>query len=112
MKQTPPNHRTRRTVARKAAYRKGSKPVDLNQLSERLSRLRFNLHKAIADALNRQLHSQGSDLLNGTKYVWLKNPDNWHEADRSKFDALRFTLPPIKLCEERNFVLALGTLSP
>ena len=30
----------------------------------------------------------------------------------SKFDALRFTLPPIKLCEERNFVLALGTLSP
>jgi transposase len=40
-------------------------------------------------AENRQLHSQGSDLLNGTKYVWLKNPDNWHEADRSKFDALR-----------------------
>ncbi len=38
---------------------------------------------------NRQLHSQGSDLLSGTKYVWLKNPDNWHEADQLKFDALR-----------------------
>ena len=40
-------------------------------------------------AENRQLHSQGSDLLSGTKYVWLKNPDNWHEADQLKFDALR-----------------------
>jgi transposase len=23
---------------------------------------------------NRKLHSEGSDLLSGTKYVWLKNP--------------------------------------
>lgn len=40
-------------------------------------------------AENRQLHSEGSDLLSGTKYVWLKNPENWHEADRLKFQALR-----------------------
>jgi hypothetical protein len=63
MKQKSPKHRkqTRRIVARKAAHRKASKPVnqarmpdltlDLSQLSERLSGLRFNLHKAIADAL-------------------------------------------------------------
>jgi transposase len=38
---------------------------------------------------NRQLHSQGNDLLSGTKYVWLKNPDNWHETDQLKFDTLR-----------------------
>jgi transposase len=35
-------------------------------------------------AENRQLHSEGSDLLGGTKYVWLKNPDNWHETDQLK----------------------------
>ena len=39
---------------------------------------------------NRQLHSQGSDLLSGTKYVWLKNPDNWHETDHSKFERSAF----------------------
>jgi transposase len=38
---------------------------------------------------NRQFHAAGSDLLSGTKYVWLKNPENWHEADQLKFDALR-----------------------
>jgi hypothetical protein len=56
MKQTSPNHRkqTRRTIARKAAYRKASNvisQVDLNQLVERLGKLRFNLHKVIVDAL-------------------------------------------------------------
>jgi transposase len=40
-------------------------------------------------AENRQLYSEGSDLLTGTKYVWLKNPQNWHEADQLKFEALR-----------------------
>jgi transposase len=40
-------------------------------------------------AENRQLHSEGSALLSGTKYVWLKNPENWHEADRLMFQALR-----------------------
>jgi transposase len=40
-------------------------------------------------AENRQLHRQGSDLLSGTKHVWLKNPQNWHELDRLKFAALR-----------------------
>ena len=53
MKQKSPKHRkqTRRIVARKAAHRKVPKAIDLNQLSERLSGLRFNLHKAILDAL-------------------------------------------------------------
>ena len=40
-------------------------------------------------AENRQLHCQGNDLLSGTKYVWLKNPETWHELDRLKFEALR-----------------------
>jgi hypothetical protein len=54
MKQKSPKHRTRRSVARKAGYRKASKEisqVDLNQLVERLGKLRFNLHKVIVDAL-------------------------------------------------------------
>src|SRR6516165_4197781 len=37
---------------------------------------------------NRHFHAAGSDLLSGTKYVWLKNPENWYEADQLKFDAL------------------------
>jgi Transposase len=37
-------------------------------------------------AENRQLHSQGNDLLSATKYVWLKNPDNWHEAVDEKVE--------------------------
>jgi hypothetical protein len=48
MKKKSPNHRT---VARKAAHRKAPKPVDFAQLTERLSKLRFNLHKVIVDAL-------------------------------------------------------------
>ena len=55
MKQKSPKHRkqTRRIVARKAAHRKVPKAIDLNQLSERLARLRFSLQKAIDDALIR-----------------------------------------------------------
>src|SRR6516164_41201 len=56
MKQNSPNHRTHRTVARKAAHRKGSKQtsqdMDLNQLIERLTRLRFGLQSIIIDASN------------------------------------------------------------
>jgi len=57
---------------------------------------KFHVAKHLNDAVdrvrraeNRQLHSEGSDLLSGTKYVWLKNPENWHEADQLKFAALR-----------------------
>ncbi len=42
-------------------------------------------------AENRQLHSEGNDLLSGSKYVWLKNPENWREADRLRFEALRYS---------------------
>jgi transposase len=52
-----------------------------NHLNEAVDRVRR--------AENRQLHSEGSALLSGTKYVWLKNPENWHEADRLMFQALR-----------------------
>jgi hypothetical protein len=36
-------------------------------------------------AENRQSHSEGNDLLSGSKYVWPKNLDNWHETDQVKF---------------------------
>jgi len=54
MKRISPNHRkqTRRAVARKAAHRKAAKPIDLNQLVERLGRLRLNLNELLVDALN------------------------------------------------------------
>ncbi len=59
---------------------------------------KFHVAKHLNDAVdrvrraeNRQLHSEGSDLLSATKYLWLKNPENWHEADQLKFAALRFS---------------------
>ena len=55
MKQKSPNHRTHRTVARKAVHRKASKPADLTQLAERLSKLHVDLKKLIADALKKTL---------------------------------------------------------
>lgn len=57
---------------------------------------KFHVAKHLGEAVDRvrraeqrQLHAQGSDLLTGSKYVWLKNPENWHQADQLKFDALR-----------------------
>ena len=59
MKKKSPNHRKRRTVARKTAHRKApkqtSQDIDLTQLIERLSRLRFSLQKLIVYALNKKL---------------------------------------------------------
>jgi hypothetical protein len=56
MKKKSPNLRTRRIVARKTAHRKTPKQkpqdIDLSQLIERLSKLRFSLQKLIVDALN------------------------------------------------------------
>jgi len=37
----------------KAVHRKASKPIDLTQLTERLSKLHVNLQKLIADALKK-----------------------------------------------------------
>jgi transposase len=57
---------------------------------------KFHIAKHLNEAVdqvrraeNRQLRRQGSDLLSGTKHVWLKNPQNWHQLDRLKFEALR-----------------------
>ena len=36
----------------KAAHPKAAKPIDLNQLVERLGRLRLNLNELLVDALN------------------------------------------------------------
>ena len=44
----------------------------------------------VQPAEDRQLRSEVSDLLSGTKHVWRKNPDNGHEADKLNFDALAF----------------------
>jgi len=44
----------------------------------------------VQPAEDRQLRSEVNDLLSGTNHVWLKNPDNWHEADKLNFDALAF----------------------
>jgi len=56
MKQNSPKHRT---IARKAAHLKASKQtsqdIDLNQLIERLTRLRFDLQTLIIDASNEKL---------------------------------------------------------
>jgi hypothetical protein len=59
MKQNSPKNRTHRTIARKAAHRTASKQtsqdIDLNQLIERLTRLRFDLQTLIIDASNEKL---------------------------------------------------------
>lgn len=38
---------------------------------------------------NRELSEQGSDVLKGTKFLWLKNPKNWSEKQQSNFEMLR-----------------------
>lgn len=50
------------------------------------------LGKAV-DLVRKQEHKalkkNGDEALVKTKYLWLKNPDNWLEAEREKFNALR-----------------------
>ncbi len=38
---------------------------------------------------HRQLLSEGSEILTGTKYVWLTNPDNWRDEQRAIYKELR-----------------------
>ena len=38
---------------------------------------------------NKSLKQNGSDLLKGTRYTWLKNPENWSEKDEATFEDLK-----------------------
>lgn len=38
---------------------------------------------------HRELRADGSELLTGTKYVWLTNPDNWNEKQKTAFQSLK-----------------------
>lgn len=38
---------------------------------------------------HRQLLSEGSEILKGTKYVWLTNPDNWRDEQRAIYKELK-----------------------
>jgi transposase len=38
---------------------------------------------------NKSLKQNGSDLLKGTRYTWLKNPENWTEKDEATFEELK-----------------------
>lgn len=38
---------------------------------------------------HRSLRSEGSDLLTGTKYLYLRNPDAWNAEERAQFRTLR-----------------------
>lgn len=38
---------------------------------------------------NRELRGNGSELLTGTKYLWLTNPSNWSDEQRASFRELK-----------------------
>lgn len=59
---------------------------------------RFHVAKHLGDAVNdvrRQEHAElrsfGDDLLKGSRYLWLKNPENMSPEHRLRFEALRGT---------------------
>jgi len=38
---------------------------------------------------HRELKSQDNEMLTKTKYIWLKNPDNWTDGQRERFQSLK-----------------------
>lgn len=38
---------------------------------------------------HRTLRADGKETLTKTKYLWLKNPDNWKDEERARFEALK-----------------------
>jgi transposase len=38
---------------------------------------------------HRTLQSEGSEILKGTKYVWLTNPENWRDEQRATYKELK-----------------------
>jgi transposase len=57
---------------------------------------KFHVSKHLNEAVdqvrrgeNRQLSSEGQDSLTGTKYLWLRNPENWNQNQKELFADLR-----------------------
>lgn len=57
---------------------------------------KFHVSKHLNEAVdqvrrseNRQLCSEGQDSLTGTKYLWLRNPENWNQNQKELFADLR-----------------------
>src|SRR5258705_10456405 len=53
---------------------------------------KFHVSKHLNEAVdqvrrgeNRQLSSEGQDSLTGTKYLWLRNPENWNQNQKELF---------------------------
>jgi len=58
---------------------------------------KFHCAKYLGEAVNKvrkqensELLEQGSNVLKGTKFLWLKNPKNWSEKQQSDFEVLRY----------------------
>lgn len=50
------------------------------------------LNEAIDDVRrkeHKELKAMGSEILKGSRYTWLRNPDNWTEQDEATFEALQ-----------------------
>jgi transposase len=59
---------------------------------------RFHVAKHIGDGVNKvrteenaELRALGDDMLKGTRYLWLQNPENMKPANRVRFQELRNT---------------------
>ncbi len=57
---------------------------------------KFHIAKHLGEAVdkvrkaeNRSLSKEGIDMLKGTKYLWLTNPNNWSEKQEALFKELR-----------------------
>ena len=57
---------------------------------------RFHVTRYLTEAVDlvrrqehRALRSEGSDLLTGTKYLWVRDPDRWSVEERATFRGLR-----------------------
>jgi transposase len=57
---------------------------------------KFHVSKHLNEAVdqvrrgeNRQLSAEGQDSLTGTKYLWLRNPENWNQNQKELFADLR-----------------------
>jgi transposase len=57
---------------------------------------KFHIVSYLSDAVDdvrrkehKDLMIDGSDILKGTRYTWLRNPENWTEKDEATFEALK-----------------------
>lgn len=57
---------------------------------------KFHCAKYLGEAVDRvrkqesrKLSEEGNNLLKGTKFIWLRNPENWSQEQKSDFEALR-----------------------